>query len=51
VGSGFSNAIQTIAELQPNSTVITDGYSVSRNRVADCADDVAAWIEQQGYVK
>lgn len=29
-GSGFSNTIKTIANLQPYATVITDGFSVSR---------------------
>ena len=32
-GSGFSRTIQTIQELQPNATVISDGLSISRNSV------------------
>ncbi len=43
-GSGFSRTIRTIQELQPNATVIDDGLSISRNRVADAQDDVISWI-------
>jgi len=44
-GSGFSNTIKTIAELQPNATVEQNGFTVSRNSVADCENDVIAWLE------
>lgn len=44
-GSGFSGTIGTIAQLQPEATVITDGYSVSRDNVAESASDVAAWAQ------
>lgn len=43
-GSGFSRTISTIAELQPGATVMSDGLSISRNRVADAEDDVVAWV-------
>ena len=43
-GSGFSGTIQTISELQPNATVISDGLSISRNQVLEAENDVAAWI-------
>lgn len=43
-GSGFSRTIQTISELQPNATVISDGLSISRNQVLEAENDVAAWI-------
>lgn len=48
-GSGFSNTINTIAALQPNANVIKNGFTVSRNTVQNCADDVAAWVKKLGY--
>lgn len=48
-GSGFSNTINTIAALQPNANVIKNGFTVSRNTVQNCADDVAAWVKELGY--
>lgn len=43
-GSGFSRTIQTISELQPNATVISDGLSISRNSVSGAEDDVVKWV-------
>lgn len=48
-GSGFSNTINTIADLQPNATVITDGYSVNRNKVQDAEQEIIAWVNDLGY--
>lgn len=42
-GSGFSCTISTIQELQPGATVVEDGFSVSRNAVADAAQDAMDW--------
>jgi flavodoxin len=50
-GSGFSNTIRTIAALQPMARVITDGFTVSRNRVAGAAGDVTAWVRRIGMSK
>lgn len=44
-GSGFSRTIQTISELQPNATVISDGLSISRNSVPDAERDVISWVD------
>lgn len=43
-GSGFSRTIQTISELQPNATVISDGLSISRNSVSEAESDVVDWV-------
>lgn len=43
-GSGFSRTIQTISELQPNATVISDGFSISRNSVSGAESDVVDWL-------
>lgn len=49
-GSGFSRTIQTIQELQPNATVISDGLSISRNSVAQAKSDVASWVSGLGLI-
>lgn len=48
-GSGFSDTINTIARLQPNASVIRNGFTVSRDLVHNCANDVAAWLKQLKY--
>lgn len=48
-GSGFSNTINTITTLQPNASVVKSGFTVSRDTVQNCADDVAAWVKALGY--
>lgn len=48
-GSGFSSTIQTIQELEPNATVITDGFTVNERDVADAGNDIAEWIDRLGY--
>ena len=48
-GSGFSRTIQTIAELEPNAEVITEGFTVSRNSVGSSEGDILAWLAQRGY--
>lgn len=50
-GSGFSNTISTIAELEPNAKVHTEGFTVSRNNVQDTEGDIIAWLEALGYTK
>ena len=48
-GSRFSRTIQTIQELEPEATVVEDGFTVSEQTVAEAAEDVAAWLEGLGY--
>jgi flavodoxin len=45
-GSGFSNTIRTIARLQPRATVITNGFTVSRNTVGNAENDVRNWVRR-----
>ncbi|QQO11386.1 flavodoxin [Breznakiella homolactica] len=45
-GSGFANTIRTVARLQPNATVITDGFTVSRDRVGNAETDVRNWTRR-----
>lgn len=48
-GSRFSRTIGTIQELEPDATVVTDGFTVNENNVPEAAADVAAWVEGLGY--
>lgn len=48
-GSGFSGTINSIAEIEPNANVITDGFSVSRNNTPNSAGDIADWLNSLGY--
>lgn len=48
-GSGFSNTINTIAELEPNATIYKDGFTVSRNNVQEAEPDILAWLNELGY--
>ena len=48
-GSRFSRTIQTIEELEPNATIVEDGFTVSEQTVDQAAPDVAEWLENLGY--
>ncbi len=50
-GSGFSRTISTIAELQPKTTVVRNGFTVSRNSVDRAEPDVAEWLAELGYAQ
>ncbi len=48
-GSSFASTINKIQELQPNATVIQEGFTASRNVVEDSESDVVSWLEALGY--
>lgn len=48
-GSRFSGTIETIQELEPDATVIEDGFTVNERDVENAAGDVADWISELGY--
>lgn len=48
-GSRFSRTIQTIQNLEPDATVIEDGFTVSERNVDQADSDVADWLEDLGY--
>lgn len=50
-GSGFSDTINTIKELEPNANVNDDGYTVSRNNVQEAEPEIIAWLGDLGYKK
>lgn len=43
-GSGLSRTVRTIAELQPDATVVEDGLAISRNSVTEAQSDVEDWV-------
>lgn len=45
-GSGFAGTIHTIAELQPNAILEQNGFTVSRDSVDECEDDVFTWLQE-----
>ena len=48
-GSGFSSTIETIKELEPDANVNENGFTVSRNNVADAENDIIEWLKELGY--
>lgn len=50
-GSGFSNAISEIEEMEPDADVITDGLSISRNVVQDSEQDIIKWLTDKGFIQ
>lgn len=50
-GSGFSNTISTIAQLEPEAVVNGDGFTVSRNNVQEAETDIIGWLNELGYVQ
>lgn len=50
-GSGFSNTIRTIAEMEPEATVNEDGFTVSRNNVQEAESDILNWLGELGFTE
>ena len=48
-GSRFSNTISTIQELEPEATVIEDGFTINERQVPDAAGEIADWLDEIGY--
>lgn len=44
-GSGFSDTVDTIKELEPDAEVINEGLSISRNDVAKAQAEVKEWTD------
>lgn len=48
--SSGANSISTVAELCPDSTVLTDDYfTYSGNKVDEAESDVDEWLTELGY--
>ena len=48
-GSRFSSTISTIQELEPEATVVEDGFTFPGDNAAEAAANVAAWLETLEY--
>lgn len=48
-GSQFSGTIETIQEMEPDATVITDGFTVNERDVPDAKDEIDMWLGDLGY--
>ena len=48
-GSQFSGTIETIQELEPDATVITDGFTVHESDVPGAKSDIDEWLSGLGY--
>lgn len=47
-GSGFSGTLQTIAELEPNATIL-EGLTVNSSQINEAQNDVHEWLVSLGY--
>lgn len=50
-GSGFSNAISAIKQMEPDADVITNGLSISRSVVQDSEQDIIKWLTDKGFIE
>jgi len=48
-GSRFSGTIETIQKLEPDATVITDGFTVNERDVPNAKSDIDEWLSDLGY--
>lgn len=49
-GSGFSGTQETIAELEPNATML-EGKSISRNSIEGTEQEIIDWLDSIGMLK
>lgn len=50
-GSGFAGTISTIASEEPRADVERNGFTVSRNSVANAKNDIINWVRDLGYAQ
>lgn len=50
-GSGFSDSISAITEMEPDAEVIQDGLSITRNVVQDSEEDIVQWLTDNGFIQ
>lgn len=48
-GSRFSGTIDTIKELEPEASVIENGFTVNESDVAGAKSDIDSWLESLGF--
>lgn len=47
-GCGFSSTLQTIAEVEPNATIL-EGLTVNSSQINEAQNDVHEWLVSLGY--
>lgn len=50
-GSGFSDAISTIEQMEPDADVITDWLSISSNLVQDSEQEIIKWLTNKRLIQ
>lgn len=48
-GSQFSGTIETIQALEPDATVVTDGFTVNEKDVPEAKSDIDSWLSGLGF--
>lgn len=48
-GSRLSGTVDTIAELEPDATVVEDAFTVHEGSVANAEEDIASWLNGLGF--
>ncbi len=48
-GSYLSGSPSTIAELEPNANVLSNGFTVAASNVENAKEDVAEWVKEMGF--
>ena len=48
-GTYRTEQYQRKEELEPEATVIEDGFTINEREVPDAADDIADWLAELGY--
>ena len=49
MASQFSGTIETIQKLEPDATVITDGFTVNEKDVPKAKEDIDSWLSDLGF--
>lgn len=49
-GSGFSDTISTIADMEPDATV-REGISISGDSAPDAKNEIESWLKESGYIE
>ena len=50
-GSGLSATVSTITEKLPNSNVIQNAFTLSRNRMEEAPTEVRSWLSEIGFMQ
>ncbi len=43
-GSRFANTLKSISQIQPNAIISQNGFTISREDVADAENNIISWL-------